>query len=137
MVLAGPPGVRVLICDDNVDAAYVLKQAFGLERHEVCVCNDGISCLETARQWRPDVVILDIGMPGLTGYEVAERLRSLEDAPRVLIIALSGWGTDSDRARSSAAGIDLHITKPADITTLLAAVRSAPASRSDRSPPRN
>lgn len=114
--------MRVLICDDNVDAATTLAYLFSANRHEVWSCHDGASCLAKARTWQPDVVLLDIGMPAANGYEVAAALRAMEFGERVFIIAISGWGSEQDRTRSSAAGIDLHVTKPADFPALLAAV---------------
>ncbi len=108
------PMRRILIADDNQDAAETLALLMRLARHEVHVACDGAAALELAERIRPDVALLDIGMPGLTGYEVAERIRSEPWGREVLLIAVSGWGQQSDKDRAQMAGFDLHLTKPVD-----------------------
>ena len=108
------PMRRILIADDNQDAAETLALLMRLARHEVHVACDGPAALELAERIRPDVALLDIGMPGLTGYEVAERIRSEPWGREVLLIAVSGWGQQSDKDRAQMAGFDLHLTKPVD-----------------------
>jgi PAS domain S-box-containing protein len=102
---------RVLVVDDNLDAAntlHLLLQSLG---HETRIAHDGPTALAVADEFRPDVVLLDIGMPGMSGYEVARHLRSRGQRP-IKIVAITGWGTDADRARSSEAGFDIHLVKP-------------------------
>ncbi|HEX5128223.1 MAG TPA: PAS domain S-box protein [Usitatibacter sp.] len=116
---AGASLRRVLVVDDNADAAQTLEMLLKSLGHEVQVANDGRQALEAASQFRPDIVLLDIGMPGMSGYEVARRLRSLEPPGRpVRIVAVTGWGQDLDRQQSREAGFDVHLVKPVDIHQL-------------------
>ena len=87
----------------------MLLQMWG---HEVAFAYDGPSALETAEQWQPEAVFLDIGLPGMDGYEVAARLRELPQAKGAVLIAITGYGQDDDRLRSRRAGIDHHLVKP-------------------------
>jgi CheY-like chemotaxis protein len=105
--------MRVLLCDDNRDAADVLCAVLQTSGHEVSVCYDGRRCLEKARQWRPQVALLDLGMPGMTGYEVAKSIRRMDFGRQALLIAITGYGTQEDRRLTEEAGFDLHLTKPA------------------------
>ena len=109
---------RILVVDDNVDAATTLHLLLRSLGHETCVVHDGVKALKMAVEFRPDVVLLDIGMPGLDGYEVARRLHALKKERRFRIVAVTGWGQESDRARSREAGFDLHLVKPVDARTL-------------------
>jgi CheY-like chemotaxis protein len=102
---------RVLVVDDNADAASTLQHLLRSLGHETRLANDGESALAIADEFNPDVVLLDIGMPGMSGYEVARHLRSRKQG-RLKIIAVTGWGTQQDRARSADAGFDLHLVKP-------------------------
>ncbi len=113
---AGKPAVprRVLVVDDNADAAVTLQLLLQSLGHETHVVHDGAAALDAARRLEPDVVLLDIGLPGLDGYEVARRLREMEAARPLRIIAVTGWGTEADRRRSQEAGFDLHLVKPLD-----------------------
>jgi CheY-like chemotaxis protein len=86
--------------------------------HDVRTALDGASALSEAAQFHPDVVLLDIGMPGLSGYDVARQLRDSPLGEHVLIVTLSGWGQDADRAKALAAGADRHLVKPATLVTL-------------------
>jgi len=113
---------RVLVVDDNVDAAAMLDMLLRSLGHETRVAHDGIEALRIAGEFRPDIVLLDIGMPGLDGYEVARRMRSLAKDRRVRIVAVTGWGLDADRQRSREAGFDLHLVKPVDATDLAQAL---------------
>jgi PAS domain S-box-containing protein len=122
---AGEPGAqarRVLVVDDNVDAARTLGELLSTLGHETRVVHDGPSALAMARAFRPDVVLLDIGMPGMDGYEVARRLSALHAGPRPRIVAVTGWGQESDRAQASEAGFDMHLVKPVDLDALLRAL---------------
>jgi signal transduction histidine kinase len=105
---------RVLVVEDNIDGARLLARLVQSRGHETRVANDGPTALDLARTERPEVVLLDIGLPGIDGYQVAEQLRSMEGMERTLILALTGYGQETDRQRSQSAGIDLHMVKPVD-----------------------
>jgi CheY-like chemotaxis protein len=113
---------RILIADDNQDAAECLSMLLELAGHEVRVAHLGRAALAVAESFRPDVVLLDIGMPDLSGYEVAQGLRQEPWATRILLIALTGWGQDEDRRRALQAGFDHHLTKPVDSDELEAVI---------------
>ncbi len=117
---------RVLVVEDNQDAADSLAMLLRLWGHEVRTAHDGQSGLKAARSYRPDIVLLDIGLPGLDGYAVARRLRS-EFGPAVRLVAMTGYGQDEDRRRASAAGFDTYLTKPADPAALQAILAGIPA----------
>jgi PAS domain S-box-containing protein len=110
---------RVLVVDDNVDAAVVLMRL--LERHgyQAMAVHDGAAALNQAEGFRPDVILLDIGMPGMNGLEVARRLRERNREPRPFIVAVTGWGKEEDESRSREAGFDLHLVKPVEEEKLL------------------
>jgi two-component system CheB/CheR fusion protein len=114
-----PPRRRVLVVDDNVDAAVSLGRLLTrLYGQDVCVVHDGPSALRSAEEFRPEVVLLDLGMPGMDGYEVARRLRDRPDSSGATLVALTGWGQESDRQKSRLAGIDHHLVKPVEPETL-------------------
>jgi PAS domain S-box-containing protein len=113
---------RILVVDDNVDAAVTLALLLKSLGHETCVVHDGLEALRMAIEFRPDVVLLDIGMPGLDGYEVARRLRALKRERPLRIIAVTGWGQEADRTRSREAGFDVHLVKPVDATLLTSVI---------------
>ena len=118
-------GMTVLIVDDNWDAAALLKELFELEGCATLVAVDGQGAIDLATHEQPQAIVLDIGLPDLSGYEVARRLRA--DArlqPQPLLIALTGWGDDSAREQARAAGFDHHLTKPADFAELVRLVRA-------------
>lgn len=120
-----PIGRRVLVADDNADAAEMLQVLFSGVGCEVRQVHDGESAvLETAR-FRPDVAILDIGMPGMDGYDACRHIRQTEWGASMLIVALTGWGQEADRRRSALAGFDKHFVKPVDPVTLTTFVREA------------
>ena len=108
---------RVLIADDNRDIAEIMAEVLRLEGHEVFLAYDGTEAFERYQQLKPQVVLLDIGMPGLRGDEVARRIRA-EDA-QVRLVAITGWGQPSDKENAMAAGFDIHLTKPVDISRLV------------------
>lgn len=112
--LATTPGCRVLIVDDNRDAAETLADLARLWGHEVQTALDGPSALELVRAFRPQIVVLDIGMPGMDGYEVARQLRSMVELAPVSLIALTGYGQEDDCRRAREAGFEHHLTKPVD-----------------------
>jgi PAS domain S-box-containing protein len=107
-----PVGRRVLVVDDNVDAANTLVEVLALQGHSAQAAYRGEAALELAERWRPEVVLLDIGMPEMDGYEVARRLKALPWAGATLVVALTGWGQDSDRRRTRDGGFDHHLVKP-------------------------
>jgi PAS domain S-box-containing protein len=115
---------RILVVDDNVDAATTLQLLLKSLGHEACAVFDGQQALSTALEFRPDVVLLDIGMPGLDGYEVARRLRALKRVEPLRIIAVTGWGQEADRTRAREAGFDVHLVKPVDPSVLTSAIAS-------------
>lgn len=105
---------RILVVDDNQDAAESLAELLRLSGHEVCTARDGNEALEAAANFHPAVVLLDIGLPGINGYEVARRLREHDTQPPTLLIAMTGWGQAEDRRRSREAGFDHHLVKPVE-----------------------
>jgi signal transduction histidine kinase/DNA-binding response OmpR family regulator len=114
---------RVLIVDDNVDGAQSLGLMLQLAGHKVSIVHDGPTALKTAPEFRPDVVLLDIGLPEMNGYEVARRLRELPELADTLLVALTGYGQEEDRQRGREAGLHHHLVKPVDpsvLTRLLA-----------------
>ncbi len=113
---------RVLIADDNRDAAETLAVLLEMRSHTVTLAHDGREALEGFNAFMPDVVVLDIGMPGLNGYEVARQIRSQSVGQAVTLIALTGWGQESDKARARAAGFNYHFTKPLQPEELVAIV---------------
>jgi PAS domain S-box-containing protein len=112
----------VLLADDNRDAVDVLAELLRLDGHVVHTANDGLQALELAGQVQPDVLVLDIGMPGKNGYEVARHIRAQPGGDRPLLIAATGWGQDDDRRKAMDAGFDLHLTKPFDPLRLSALI---------------
>lgn len=129
-----PPSMRVLVVDDNVDAANSLAMALRLSGQRVRVAYDGETALSFAAEDPPEAVLLDLGMPGMDGYQVARRLRGNPATCKILIVALTGWGQDEDRRMSLEAGFDDHLVKPIDpsmVNRVLAALpgtgRAVPA----------
>ena len=112
----------VLLADDNLDAAETLAELLRMDGHTVHTANDGMRAAAMALQLRPDVLVLDIGMPGLNGYEVARRVRAQPWGREPLLIAATGWGREDDREKARAAGFDMHLTKPFDPLQLAALI---------------
>ena len=110
--------------DDNADAADTLSMLLGLLGAEVEIARDGPGALAMHDAFRPDVVLLDIGLPGMDGLEVARRIRARQDRDQVLLIALTGWGQEDDLRRSREAGMDHHLVKPVSFDTLERLLRS-------------
>jgi CheY-like chemotaxis protein len=113
------PNKRILLADDNRDAAESLAIILRLEGHDVELAHDGNSALQAYAKRRPDVALLDIGMPKTNGYDVARQIRAAPDGQEVLLIAITGWAQDSDKAQSRAAGFDHHLTKPIEPEILI------------------
>jgi two-component system CheB/CheR fusion protein len=106
------------VVEDNVDAAESLIMLLQLLGHHVRAVHDGISALEVARANVPEVMLIDIGLPGMDGYELARRLRQQPGLERVVLVALTGYGRDEDRERALKAGFDYHLVKPVDPNAL-------------------
>jgi PAS domain S-box-containing protein len=123
-------GLAVLVVDDNVDAASMLGELLTASGHQVALAHDGAAALASAAQHRPAVVFLDIGLPDMSGLDVAVALRRLDGMAGATLVALTGWGTQADRARTLQAGFDLHLTKPAQFDSVDALLRDVAARRS-------
>lgn len=117
-------GKRILVVDDNVDAAESAAEILRLLGNKVSVVHDGPAAVLAVDAWRPDVVLLDIGLPGIDGYEVAKRVRQSDFGKGVMLVALTGWGQDKDRELASEAGFDLHWVKPVGLDKLKEISRS-------------
>jgi PAS domain S-box-containing protein len=117
---------KVLVVDDNHDAAATLAMVLEMSGHEVLLAHDGPAALEMTALHQPSVVFLDIGMPGMSGYDTAGRMRALPGGARRTLVALTGWGGEGDRARSLSAGFDLHLTKPVEIGTVDSVLAALP-----------
>jgi CheY-like chemotaxis protein len=112
------PPRRILVVDDNQDAADTLGALLTALGASVAVVHSGEAALEVFASFNPDTVLLDLGMPGMDGFDVARKIRALEGHPDTLLIALTGWGQDHDYRQSRAAGFDHHLVKPPDIERL-------------------
>jgi PAS domain S-box-containing protein len=116
---------RILVVDDNRDSIRALAKLLSLRGHEVHTAFDGLEAVDAAERVRPDAILLDIGLPGIDGYEAARRIRGRIAAARPLMVALTGWGQDEDRARSRDAGFDAHLVKPVSVDILCQLLMSA------------
>jgi CheY-like chemotaxis protein len=120
----------VLVVDDNVDSAQSLSMLLRTVGHDTRCAHDGEAAVEAAVTWNPDVVLLDIGMPKMDGYEACRRIRANRPDASLRLVALTGWGQDHDRAQSKAAGFAGHLVKPvsfAELRALIETPRSAPS----------
>lgn len=113
----GPP-LRVLVVDDNLDAAETLAMLLEMSGHEVKMANDGQEAIEMASREVPEVVLLDIGMPGMNGYDVARALRERPETREVVLVAMTGWGQEEDMKRTKEAGFNHHLVKPVEPSVL-------------------
>ena len=121
------PPRRVLVVDDNEDAANSLAMILKLGGHETASVYTAVDALERAAAFRPDVVLLDIGLPGMDGYEVAQKMRELPGLRDIRLVAVTGYGRSDDRMRARDAGFDDHLTKPVEFAVLertLAGIRA-------------
>ncbi len=113
-----PPGLRILVIEDNRDAANSLRMLLELYGHEVRVAYTGLEGVRSAQEDPPDIVLCDIGLPGLDGYAVADRLRHNPATAKLRLIAVTGYGGEEDRRRALESGFNFHLTKPADPSEL-------------------
>jgi PAS domain S-box-containing protein len=127
------PGYRILIADDNRDSADSLSLLLKLTGYEVWTARDGLEAVEAALTHDPDVVLLDIGMPKLNGYEAARRIRQQPRGERMLLVAITGWGQEDDKQRAREAGFDHHMTKPVNLADLKNVIETS-RERQRRSP---
>lgn len=123
---------RVLIVDDNEDSAMTLAMLFEIIGDKTQTAHDGLEAVKIANTFRPEIILLDIGLPGLNGYEVAERIRQQLWGEAMILVALTGWGQVEDRQKSSAAGFDAHMVKPVDHDALLALLQALMDGRPNR-----
>jgi signal transduction histidine kinase len=119
---------RILLVDDNVDFVASMASLLTLLGHEVQTVNDGVSALAVAAEFAPDYAFLDIGMPGLNGYDLARRLRECPTTANCVLTAVTGWGQDKDRQLSRAAGFDYHLVKPVELARILEVLEAGPRS---------
>ena len=115
----------MLIVDDNTDAAKLLAMAVTLMGHEVATAENGQMALDLVPGFRPDVVLMDLGMPVMDGWEAAKRMRAQPGSESIHLVALTGWGQDGDRDKTRAAGFDHHLVKPADPEAIRVLLESA------------
>jgi CheY-like chemotaxis protein len=120
-VVDGQPATvprRILVVDDNQDSAQSLAMLLKLTGHETRVAYDGLGAVEAAQSFRPDLVLLDLGLPKLSGFEACRQIRDQTWGKRTMMVALTGWGQEEDRCRSRDAGFDDHLVKPVDHAVL-------------------
>jgi CheY-like chemotaxis protein/two-component sensor histidine kinase len=113
------PSRRILVVDDNVDAATSLALLLRSLGHEIQLAHDGLEAIKAAREIKPSIVLLDIGMPKCNGYDAARAIREFDCGHNIVLIALTGWGQEDDIQRSKDAGFDAHLVKPVDLTALM------------------
>ena len=118
---------RILVTDDNQDAANSVAMLLRLSGHEVETAYDGIKAVQKAESYQPDIMLLDIGLPGMNGYDVCRSIRQQPWGKSIRIVALTGWGQDQDRRTAREAGFDDHLVKPVDPQTLRQAISAASA----------
>ena len=123
-IIGAPPGRRILVVDDNHDAAWLLAEALSMLGHDVKVSHDGLDALEVARDWPPQIAFLDIGLPGMDGYALCRELLELPGKPR--IVAVTGYGQPADRARAKDAGFEHHFVKPVTLRQIKDAIAGFP-----------
>ncbi len=117
--------------DDNFDAAVTLSLLLQLAGHTTCLAHDGPEALKAVAEFKPDIVLLDLGLPGMDGYEVARAIRRMPELGRPVLVAVTGWGGPEDWLRSKQAGFDEHLTKPVDISMIELLLTNLPLRRAD------
>ena len=120
------PSSRILVADDFPQSADTLARLLRQEGNEVQVAQDGNEAFDAAEEFRPDVVVLDIAMPKLNGYEAARKIRAQPWGKQMVLIALTGWGQQQDRRRTQDAGFDAHLTKPVNYEAIMELLASLP-----------
>jgi CheY-like chemotaxis protein len=125
---------RVLVIEDNPDAALTLRDLLELDGHEAYMACSGAEGLELAQRFVPDVIFCDIGLPGMSGYEVAAAVRGSPSLKCCVLVALSGHALPDDINQANAAGFDLHLAKPASLPQLLGALAQPPATHGEHAP---
>jgi CheY-like chemotaxis protein len=118
------PGRRILIVDDNVDAASSLAMLLKMTGHTTETANDGVAAVKTAETFLPDVVLLDIGLPKLNGFDACRQIRQHPWGRAMKIVALTGWGQEGDQREATEAGFDAHMLKPVDYRNLMTVLAS-------------
>jgi CheY-like chemotaxis protein len=121
-----PLARRVLIVDDNADSAETLATLLQIGGNETRTAHDGLAAVAAAEAFRPEVALLDIGLPGLNGWDTARRIREQPWGKTMILVALTGWGQEEDRRKSKDAGFDHHLVKPVDIDALMQMLASLP-----------
>jgi CheY-like chemotaxis protein len=125
-------GLRILIVDDNRDAAGMLAMLLKLSGHETHIAHDGVEAVEATTTLQPDVILLDLGLPRLNGYEAARKICEQHEQPgRPFLVALTGWGQNEDRRRTEEAGFDAHLIKPVDEAALRTLLDDLSASKQE------
>jgi CheY-like chemotaxis protein len=118
---------RILVVDDSVDAASIMRLLLSSHGFVVHMVHDGPAALEAIGSFAPEIVLLDIGLPGMNGYEVAQRIRAIPAGRQLVLWAITGWGQEQDKRRAREAGFDDHFTKPVSSPQLLARIAAVPA----------
>ena len=126
-------GLRVLVIDDNRDSADSATDVLRLLGNQVETAYDGEGAIAMAQRLRPDVILLDLAMPGMDGYEVRKRLRASRQGQEAFLVAMTGFGNEDDKRRTRAAGFDAHLTKPVELDALMALLNEARTRRDDGS----
>jgi CheY-like chemotaxis protein len=125
-----PGKFKILVVDDNVDSAMSMAMLLRISGHDTRTAHDGEIALERVEAFRPELVLLDIGLPKLDGYEVARRIRAEAWGQSIFLVAVTGWGQDEDRRNTAAAGFDLHLVKPVDLESLEKLLAGLPQAKS-------
>jgi len=128
LVPAGMQPLRIMVVDDNVDAAQSLSALLQFGGHTLYVANCGIEAIKIAERYKPHIAFLDIGMPGMDGYETASAIRKIDGLSEMKLVALTGWGAEEDKFKSQTAGFDNHLTKPAQLHAIEALISAFAAS---------
>jgi DNA-binding response OmpR family regulator len=131
--LEGTPPLKILVVDDNRDAAVTLQMLMNMYGHDAVLAHDGDEACRVAESYRPDVILLDIGLPTMNGYDACRTIRQSSWGQAMTIIALTGWGKDEDRRKSDEAGFDGHLVKPVHSEALMATLAAARAKYRDAS----
>lgn len=118
------PQLRVLVVDDNVDTAQTLVKILEMDGHKATTVHDGLEVVEAARQFTPDVILLDVGLPGLNGYKVATLLRQERLLEKTLLVGITGGGAQAHDLAAGEAGFDIQLVKPFEAATLLALLKA-------------